>query len=166
MFNLLRIMMIIIINLNYFLLHLFLNYISVLMMIYLSVQLNIKLIVMIYIVFIVIHVVMVSMNVVRKLMKIPVDQMDKFFLIYHIWLSLSLFWYLLCFNTRTEFILITTSTWLVKFTLTMQWIGFTTTDNRISTKRNITISIEFLRTNRWLSTKWWRITTIAFIYMY
>jgi hypothetical protein len=166
LFNLLRIMMIIIINLNYFLLHLFLNYISVSMMIYLSVQLNIKLIVMIYIVFIVIHVVMVSMNVVRKLMKIPVDQMDKFFLIYHIWLSLSLFWYLLCFNTRTEFILITTSTWLIKFTLTMQWIGFTTTDNGISTKRNITISIEFLRTNRWLSTKWWRITTIAFIYMY
>jgi hypothetical protein len=73
-------MIIIIIDLNYFLLYLFKNLNTD------YVHINILLIVMIYIVYMKIPVVMVLMNVVQKLMKIYVkikNQMDYLFIIDH-----------------------------------------------------------------------------------
>jgi hypothetical protein len=60
---------------------------------------------------------------------------------------------LLCINTCTMFILIMTSTWLIKFTLTMICIRITTTNNRKTTIWNNALTINCCRTNRWLSTK-------------
>ncbi len=60
---------------------------------------------------------------------------------------------LLHFDTWTKFILIMTSTWLIKFTSTMKFIKFTTTNNRKTTKWKNAFRPKCFCTNCWLLSK-------------